>query len=189
MKLLDRPRRLLVSSTREWQAIDKEFTTAGSIYGKYAAPLAALGAGAAALVGVVTGRASTLFGTFELARTAAVGSAIVWFVTSLVYVFLVALAVDLFAPGFGGQRNAVQSVKAAAYSATPLWLGAWLGALPGLGFLGLLVALFWSLALLSRGARVVMRIPPDRSGPFGLLCGIAAAVVYLITTAVATAFV
>jgi hypothetical protein len=61
---------------------------------------------------------------------------------------LLALALDLLAPRFGGQHDAGGAYKSAAFALTPVWLGGGmqlLGSVPYLGTAGTMVGLFGGL--------------------------------------------
>jgi hypothetical protein len=65
-------------------------------------------------------------------------------------------------------------MKLAVYSSTPAWLAGVFALIPGLGILRL-VALIYSIYMFWLGLPILMKPPPDNTGPYALailLCGI-----------------
>jgi len=65
-------------------------------------------------------------------------------------------------------------MKLAVYSMMPAWLAGVFALIPGLGFLRLL-ALIYGIYLFWLGLPILMKPPPDRTGPYALaaiVCGI-----------------
>ena len=102
-------------------------------------------------------------------------------------VFVLSRIISLLAPGFSGQRNDVQGLKAAAYSSTAHWIGGVFQVLPALNLVSLLFSLY-SLVLLYIGLPIVMKVPKDRAMGYTAVVIIIAVVVFLISGAVIAAF-
>jgi len=100
---------------------------------------------------------------------------IVYYVLSLVMVFLMALIVDALAGTFGAQKNQVQALKTVAYAYTASWIA---GIAAILGVLGILVALaggIYSIYLLYLALPNTMKCPPDKAGGYtavSIICAI-----------------
>jgi len=95
-------------------------------------------------------------------------------------VFVLALIIDALAPTFGGQKNPIQALKVAAYSATAAWVAGIFGLIPALGFLGLLG--LYSLYLLFLGLPILMKAPEDKAMGYTLVVIVAAIVLgYLVS--------
>ena len=82
-------------------------------------------------------------------------------------VFVVALAVDLFAPKFGGERGYSGALRLTIYSFTPVWLAGVFLLVPGASFLVLLG--LYGFYLMWLGMPVLMKAPRDRALPY-VLC-------------------
>ena len=177
--LVNRVKNILVQPAAEWQVIDSEPATVGSIYAGYIAILA----GAAAIC-------SALF-LFRLPG-AAIRLAVVSFVTALAMPYVVALIIDALATSFGGTRNQVQALKVAAYSSTPSWVanivagilalisGGGYGGRSGLGGLVSLLGGIYSLYLLYHGLPKLMKAPADRAMGYTVVTVCATIVVYAV---------
>ncbi len=92
---------------------------------------------------------------------AALIGAVVAYALSFVTVFVVALAVDLLAPKFGGERGYSRALRLTAYSFTPVWLAGIFLLVPGASFLVLLG--LYGLYLMWTGAPLLMQVPRERA--------------------------
>ena len=101
---------------------------------------------------------------------------------ALATTFALALVIDGLAPNFGGQKNQVQALKVAAYSATAGWLAGIFGLIPALAILGLLG--LYSLYLLYLGLPILMKVPQDKAMGYSVVVIIVAIVLFLIVGAI-----
>jgi len=188
MVLMDRARSILFEPNATWKAIDAEFTKPADLYMKYILPLAAIGPICTAIGMTVFGLRVPLVGaTFRVPIATAVTQAVVGYILALVGVFVVSLIINALAPSFGGQKNDVQALKAAAYSSTAAWVAGAFNLIPALALIGALVSLY-SLFLLYAGLPVVMKTPKDKALGYTVVVIIAVIVVALIIGAVSAAF-
>lgn len=173
--LVNRVKAILMQPKSEWQVIDGEPATVGSIYMGYIAPLALI----PAICGAVwIGRYAPGFG---------IRYAVTHYVLLLISPFVLALIIDALAPTFGGQKNQIQALKVAAYAATPSWLAGIFLLIPTLGLaslLGLLGGLY-ALYLLYLGLPVLMKAPADRALGYTVVTIIGAVIVYWLVAVVA----
>jgi hypothetical protein len=187
MALVDRVKNILLSPRTEWQVIDAEPATVGSLYAGYIAPLAAIPAICSAigmaLVGVsipfVGGRIRVPIGD-------AIMRAVVMYVLMLVGTYILALVVDALAPSFGGTKNQIQALKVVAYSYTASWVAGILSLIPALGIIGVLAALY-GLYLLYLGLPVLMKAPEEKAISYTLVVIIVGIIVTWVIFAVITA--
>ena len=186
--MIGRAKGMLLEPRATWKEIDTEFTKGGEIWGKYIIPLAAIGPLAATVGMILFGRRVPLTSlTTPVTITTAISSGIASYVLALLSVFVLSRVISLLAPGFGGQRNDVQGLKAAAYSSTAAWIGGVFQLLPTLGLVSILFSLY-SLVLLYVGLPIVMKVPKDRAMGYTAVVIIVSIVVFLITGAIVTAF-
>lgn len=177
--LVARVKAILLAPSATWPVIAAEPSSAGAIYGRYVAPLAAIGVVAAFVGHTAIGYDVPLLGHMRTGVVAGLGAAVFGYLMSFVSVFVIAWLVDLLAPTFGGQRDPLRALKLTAYSYTPAWVAGILQLVPALGVLALLAGLY-GLYLLYLGLPVLMRCPEEKSVGYTIvliLCAIVVSVV------------
>ena len=180
--IIQRAKDILSKPKETWPVIAAEPATTQSIYVPYVVALAAIGPVAQFIGGQVFG--FTAFGvTYHPPIASALVSAILSYGLTLATVFLLALVIDGLAPNFGGQKDQVQALKVAAYSATAGWVGGMFGLVPALGLIGALLGLY-GLYLLYLGLPVLMKAPQDKAIGYTAVVVIVAIVLFLIVGAV-----
>lgn len=180
--IVERAKNILLKPKDTWPVIAAEPATTQSIYVPYVVLLAAIGPLASFIGGQVFG--ITVFGvTYHPPLAGALVSAIVSYGLSLATIFILALVIDGIAPNFGGEKNQVQALKVAAYSATAGWVGGIFGILPALAVIGLLFALY-GLYLLYLGLPVLMKVPQDKALVYTVVVVVVYIVLFLIVGAV-----
>lgn len=180
--IIQRAKDIILKPKETWAAIDTEPATPQSIYIPYVLALAAIGPLAQFIGGQVFGYGG--FGvTFRPPLVTALISAILSYGLALASVFVLALVIDALAPNFGGQKNQVQALKVAAYSATAGWLAGLFGLIPALGILGL-----YSFYLLYLGLPVLMKAPQDKALGYTVVVVIVAVVLFLVVGLIVGAF-
>ncbi|KTE22007.1 hypothetical protein ATE67_05085 [Sphingopyxis sp. H050] len=180
--IVERAKNILLKPKETWPVIAAEPATTQSIYIPYVVLLAAIGPLASLIGGQVFG--ITVFGvTYHPPLAGALVSAIVSYGLSLATIFILALVIDGIAPNFGGEKNQVQALKVAAYSATAGWVGGIFGILPALAVIGLLFALY-GLYLLYLGLPVLMKVPQDKALVYTVVVVVVYIVLFLIVGAV-----
>lgn len=186
--MIGRVKGMLLEPRATWKEIDTEFTKSGEVWGKFILPLAAIGPIATTVGMILFGRRVPLTSlTTPVSITTAISTGIAAYVLGLLSVFVLSRVISLLAPGFGGQRNDVQALKAAAYSSTAAWIGGVAQLLPALSLVSILFSLY-SLVLLYLGLSIVMKVPKDRAMGYTAVVIIVSIVVYLIAGAIVTAF-
>lgn len=185
--MIGRVKGMLLEPRATWKEIDSEFTKPGEIWGKYVVPLAAIAPIALTLGLLMFGQTIAFTSlTSSVSLTSAITAGIGSYVLALLMVFVLSRIISLLAPGFGGQRNDVQGLKAAAYSSTASWVGGIFFLLPALWLVSLIFSLY-SLVLLYIGLPILMKVPKDRAMGYTAVVIIVAIVVFLIKQAVLTA--
>ncbi len=186
--LTSRVKGILLEPRATWKEIDAEFTKPGEIWGKYVIPLATIGPIASVIGLFIFGQRIAFTSlTSSVSLTAAISRGVAGYVLALLSVFVLSRIVSLLAPGFGGQRNDVQGLKAAAYVSTVSWLGGVFMLIPALYLVSWIFRLY-SLVLLYVGLPIVMKVPKDRAMGYTAVVIIIFIVVSLITEAILTAF-
>lgn len=179
--IIERAKNIILKPKETWVAIDTEPATTQSIYMPYVLVLAAIGPIAQFIGGQVFG-----YGAFGISFHPPIGTALVSAILSyglaLATTFALSLVIDGLAPNFGGQKNQVQALKVAAYSATAGWLAGIFGLIPALAILGLLG--LYSLYLLYLGLPILMKVPQDKALGYTVVVIIVAVVLFLIVGAI-----
>ena len=179
MALMERAKNILLQPKQEWPVIDAEQTSIGALYTGYIIPLAAIGP-IAQLIGF------SVFGmhipftsvTYRVPLSYGIKGAVIGYVLALLSPFVLALIIDALTPTFGGQKNQIQALKAAAYSSTAAWVAGIFALIPALSILGILG--LYSLFLLYLGLPVVMKAPQDKAVGYTVVVIIGAIVLYLV---------
>lgn len=182
--MIGRVQRLILKPKDEWPAIDAEPMTVQGILMGWVAPLAAIGPIAHLIQGQIF--PMSVFGVTW--RPPLIGSIVIavltWALTiGMTYVW--ALIIDALAPSFGGTKNPISALKAAAFSGTAAWICGIFGILPLLGLLGILglysAYLFWV------GAPILMKVPQDKAPGFIVVSIIVGVVAFLVASVIAGA--
>lgn len=166
---------LLREPAAEWLAIAAEPATAGGLYLRYAAPLIAIGVVANFIGQSVVGMPFLGRVSFGAALVHAVST----YALAFVGVYAIALVVDMLAPAFGGQRDALAALKVTIYSFTPGWLAGAFNVIPILSVLAIAGALY-GLYLLYLGLPVLMRCPASRSMGYTVVTVLSAIVTWVL---------
>jgi hypothetical protein len=157
--LIGRARRLLLSTSAEWAAIDAEPADMQAIYRNYSGPLIVASALASAIGTLLFGfggrmgmagfvlRPSIFYVLEHLISSVVIG---------LAGVYVMALIIDALAPSFGGVKNFGQAFKVSAYFPTAAWVAGLGMIVPQLAPLVGLASLY-SLYLLYAGLPLLMK--------------------------------
>jgi hypothetical protein len=186
--LISRVKGIMLEPRVTWKELDQEFIKPGELWGKYVMPLAALGPIASVVGMIIFGKRIAFTSlTNPVPISTAISAGVAGFVLALLSVFVLSRIISLLAPGFGGQRNDVQGLKATAYASTSAWLGGIFQILPALNIVSLIFSLY-SLVLLYVGLPIVMKVPKDRAMGYTAVVIIVWIVVFLVVGAILTAF-
>ncbi len=187
MDIVTRAKNICLSPLTEWPIIAAEPATPGGLLTGYAAPLAAIGAVAGFIGGVVIGHTLPFVGHYRVPLVAGLITALVTFGMALVGVFVLSLVINALAPTFGGEKNDLQALKVAVYSYTPAWIAGVLNLSLLLAMLGIFAALY-GLYLLYLGLPRLMKSPENKALPYTVVVLICAIVISIVLSA-ATAMV
>jgi len=162
-KIITRAKAILLAPRTEWPLAAAEPNTIGSLYSGYIIVLAAIPAIVRFLSSTLIGVSVPFLGSFRVPIAVGLTTAVVTYVLSLVWIYVVALIVDALAPSFGGEKNRVQALKAVAYSSTAYWVASIISIIPGLGLLAALAGGIYSIYLLNMGLPFTMKCPPEKA--------------------------
>ncbi len=177
-----RIKNILFSPAEEWDRIDTEPATVRSLYTRYACILAAIGP-VARLIGEQMFGSQGFYLRIHPSLVHSLVGAIVGYGLSLAGVFVLALAIDMLAPSFGGTRNRIQALKVAVYSWTAAWIFAVFQIVPQVSALSIIGV--YSLYLLYLGIPKLMKSPADKSLIYSILSIVVAMAVWIVAAVVA----
>lgn len=164
-KLTDRVKAILTTPKTEWPLIAAEPASIGSLYATYIAILAAIPAIAGFVKSSLIGY--SLLGTnVRTPLVSGIVHMVVSFLVSLLVVYVVALIINALAPTFGGQKDNVQALKAAAYAWTAAWVAGVAVIIPWLGWLIALAGVIYAIYLLYLGLPITMKCPPEKAAAY-----------------------
>jgi len=182
--LIQRVQNILLTPKTEWPVIAGEPETTAGLYTKYILIVSALGPIAMFLKGTLIGTSVPFVGTFRMGMGAGISMAVLSYVLGLLGIFLFALVINALAPTFGGQKDSVQALKAAAYGATGAWVGGIAQIIPWIGWIVSLAMAIYSIYLLYLGLPHTMKAPAERAAGYTAVSIIAAILLYWIIMAI-----
>jgi hypothetical protein len=174
--VVDRAKALLLDPKAEWPRIEAEPATPQGIFTSYVMIFAAIPAVAYALMMILF--MPRLPGVFGFSLLAVLAGVVVQYLLGLAGVYVMSLIIDALAPSFGGTKDNLKALKLAAYYPTALWVACAALVIPLLGLLIMLVGFAYSLYLLYVGLPVLMKNPPDRTGPYFVVILLIAIIVF-----------
>ncbi len=178
--LIGRVKAILLTPTTEWPVIAAEPETTSGLYTKYILILAALGPIAMFLKSTLIGTSVPFLGTFRLDMATGLLQLVLTYGLSLVVVYIFALVINALAPTFGGQKDSVQALKAAAYCMTAGWVAGIAQILPWIGWLIGLIGVVYGIYLLYLGLPVTMKAPQEKAAGYTAVCVIAVIILWWI---------
>ena len=185
LDIVQRAKGIVLAPAAEWRAIEPEFGDTAYLFLNYVAILAAIPPVCEFLRRILFGWRGPRFG-FHHVHHGFFGTlfgAVLHWLAAFVIVYAMAIIIDGLAPTFSGQKNQQNAMKLAVYSMTPAWLAGVFALIPGLGFLRLL-ALLYGVYLFWLGLPILMRPPPDRTGPYALAAIVCGIVLWVVVGAV-----
>ncbi|HVM99667.1 MAG TPA: Yip1 family protein [Caulobacteraceae bacterium] len=159
----------------EWDVIDGEAASVGSLYMGYACILAAI----PALASLVS---SLLF--VHMFIVAALIGAVLGYALNLVGCFIVALIIDALAPSFGAQKSQIQALKLAIYANTAVWVAGIANVIPVLGGLVVLAGYIYTLYTMYLGLPKLMKSPADKTVGYFVVTIVVSILVYVLIAVV-----
>jgi len=175
--LINRIKNIVLTPTREWDAIASETATVPGLFTGYIAPLALIGPVASFIGTSILGFAISMHGSSLIQGLIMV---IISYGLNLAAVFLTSLIINELAPNFSGTKDPIQALKAIAYSSTPGWLAGIFLIIPFLGILSGLAGLY-GLYILYLGLPKLMKVPQDKALVFTIVVVILTVILFGVT--------
>jgi hypothetical protein len=178
-QLIERVKAILLTPKTAWDAIKADGTTVSGIYMEYLVPLAAVPAVASFIGHSIIGISLPFVGHFRQPFFSGLIGAIVFYVLTLIGIFVAAKVIDVLAPTFGANKNGLNAFKVAAYAWTPALVAGILSILPVLSPLALLLSLY-SFYLLYLGLGKLMSCPAEKTVGYTVVSIISMVVIYAV---------
>lgn len=182
--LVARVQNILMTPKTEWPVIAAEPETTAGLYTRYILIVSALGPIAMFLKSTLIGTTVPFVGTFRMGMGAGLSMAVLSYVLGLLGIFLFALVINALAPTFGGQKDSVQALKAAAYGATGAWVGGIAQIVPWIGWIIALALAVYSIYLLYLGLPHTMKSPIEKAAGYTAVSIIVAILIYWVIMAI-----
>jgi hypothetical protein len=178
MPLFTRVKSILVTPAQEWKVIAGESTTPANVIIQYLLPLAIIPAIAlylslAMYVGIFTGGYGLQY-------------ALISFVEMVITVCINAWIVDKLAPMFASEASFPASLRLMVYASTPIYVASILVLIPGLGMLGMIIGLVYSIYLLYLGIPILKKTPADKVPGYLVAIIVCLIVVYYVLQMILT---
>ena len=164
MNLIERVKALATEPKVEWRAIDAEQVTMQDLFTKYVMILAAIPP-VANFIGLCIVGSGPFGATVRMPLAAGVAYAVLMYLLSLGWVYVLAMVIQMFSPKFEGHGEFIDALKVAAFTPTPAWIAGVFGIIPALSIIGNLVSLY-SLYLLYLGLPTLTEPPQEKEVPF-----------------------
>ncbi len=184
MNIVERAKNILMTPAQEWEVIKNEVLSTGDMYSQYVVILALIPA-VARFIGQSLVGVSFFGGGMRVPIFSGLAHAVVYYLLTLVGVYVLAFVIDTLAPSFGAQKNMNASLKVSVFSMTASWLASVFAIIPMLSVLSL-VGLY-SLYLLYVGMKTIKEPPADKLVAYYVVTLVVTIVVYVVVGAIASA--
>lgn len=181
MNLIERIKNILITPKTEWEVINKETATPGSLFTGYVLPLAIF-----ASLGTVI-RYFLVVGSIGI--TYMIAGAVIAFIAVLLSFYLTALIVDMLAPSFNSEKNMGKSAQLVAYSGTPSYIGGFLSFIPVIGSFISLAAWAYGIYLMYLGIGLLKKTPEDKKVVYLIVAFVIMIALYFLIAAILGAII
>ena len=150
MDLVSRVQQIILKPKEEWIKIKEEEISIQQLFTSYAAILIAIPSIAQFIGQSLIGRRIPFIGLYRIGIGTGLLYAIIFYVSSLITVYVFGIIINALAPTFSSKQNQANAMKIAVFSLTPAWVAGVLHIIPFLGILVFLASLY-SIYLLYLG--------------------------------------
>jgi hypothetical protein len=187
MSLVERTKAIILKPKETWNTIRGEQTTVGELFTSYALILAAIPPIATFIGFSLVGMSVPFAGTWRQPFLNGIVHAVIYYILSLVGIYVTAYVVDRLAPSFNSRQDLTSAMKAVVYSYTPVWIVSILYIVPRLLILVLIGSLY-SLYLLYLGIPAMMDTPQEKRLGYVAVVIIISIVVMFVISMIANLF-
>ena len=172
MNLIERVKNILTTPKTEWEVINSESATVGSLLTSYVIPLSLL-AGIGTLL-------KYLFFSSILGIGYAIAYAVFTIITVTITFVVSTYIIDALAPSFGSEKDLNKSAQLVAYSGTASWVAALLSFIPFLGWLITLAGAIYGIYLFYLGLGPLKKTPEDKKVVYIIIYFVIWMVIYFV---------
>ncbi len=187
MDIAERAKAISLRPRETWGVVKGERTTIKELFTSYAAILAVIPPLATLIGFSIIGVRMPMLGTWRQPIVNGVVHAVIYYVLSLIGIYVTAYIADRLAASFNSRQDLTAAMKAVVFSFTPVWIVSILNIIPGLSFL-VVIAGVYSLYLLYLGLPVMMETPAEKRVGYVAVVVIASIVVMFLISVIAGMF-
>jgi hypothetical protein len=187
MNLVERAKSIILKPKETWNTVKGEETTIVELFTSYAAILALIPPIATFIGLSLIGVSLPLLGTWRQPVLNGLVHAVIYYILSLVGIYVTAFLADRLAPSFASKQDLTSAMKAVVFSYTPVWIISILNIIPGLSVLVIIGGLY-SLYLLYLGLPAMMDTPQEKRIGYVVVVIIASIVVMFLISLIAGLF-
>jgi len=184
MDLVARAQAILLKPKEEWVKIKGESTPIAQLFTSYAVLLAAVPAVAQFIGNGLVGKRIPFVGWVRFPIGSALFQAILYYVFTLVSVYVFGIVINALAPSFGSKQSMENAMKLAVYCMTPMWIGGVFYIIPFLGFLAILASLYGLYILYLGFDNPLMDTPKEKVLGYLIVCIVVVVVLSLVVALV-----
>jgi hypothetical protein len=184
MDIVSRAQQIILKPKEEWEKIKAEKTTIAELFTSYAMILLAIPAVAQFIGWSLIGRRIPFVGWYRVGIGTGLLRAILFYVLTLVSVYVFGIIINALAPTFGSKSDATAAMKLAVYSMTPAWVAGVLYIIPLLDILVILASLYGIYILYLGFVCPMMDTPKDKVMTYMIVSIIVAVVVWIVVAVI-----
>ena len=184
MDIVSRVQQLILKPKEEWVKIKEEKITLAELFTSYAMILLAIPAVAQFIGWSLIGRRIPFVGTYRMGIGTGFLRAILFYVLTLVSVYVFGIIINALAPTFSSKSDATAAMKLAVYSMTPAWVAGVLYIIPLLDILVILASLYGIYILYLGFVCPMMDTPKEKVLAYMIVSLIVAVVVWVVVAVI-----
>jgi hypothetical protein len=180
MDIVNRVQQIILKPKEEWLKIKEEKTTLVELFTSYAMILLAVPAIAQFIGNSLVGRKIPFAGWYRMGIGSGLLYAVLFYVFSLVSVYVIGIVINALAPTFSSKSDATNAMKLAVYSMTPIWVAGVLYIIPFLGWLVIIAGLYGIYILYLGFACPMMDTPKEKVVAYLIVSLVVTAILWVI---------
>jgi hypothetical protein len=184
MDIVSRVQQLILKPKDEWIKIKEEKITLAELFTSYAMILLAIPAVAQFIGWSLIGHRIPFVGWYRMGIGTGLLRAILYYVLTLVSVYVFGIIINALAPTFSSKSDATAAMKLAVYSMTPAWVAGVLYIIPMLDILVILASLYGIYILYLGFVCPMMDTPKEKVLSYMIVSLVVAVVVWVVVAVI-----